>query len=269
MTTSLADTLVVTDLDGTFWDDDQRCHPDTIAAVRELDARGASLLIATGRRQHSARDALLANDLEVPAVLLNGALGVDFCTGTRFHARTFMPAEIVGILTVCNDHGINPAAYLANGNVTAVGEPTTHADYRSSLDALFTPADSITAIASLEVMGFSSLGQRHDDLAELPDRCAHVADAAVYQDRLYGPWSIHIQPTGVTKQLGIDAWLASTGFRPGRVIAIGDQTNDIEMLAHADLAIAVNGGHPSVLEMADLVIGEPHEGGWASVLDHV
>ena len=269
MTAPLTGTLVVTDLDGTFWDDDQQCHPDTIAAVHELTARGALLLVATGRRQHSAHHALLANDLELPAVLLNGALGVDFRTGSRFHAHTFTADEIVGILTAFDACGVKPAAYLANGNVASVGEPTTHADYRSTLDALFTPADSIAAIASQEVMGFSSLGQPHADLVGLPELCDHLGDAAVYEDRLYGPWSIHVQPTGVSKQLGIDAWLASTGFRPDRVIAVGDQTNDIEMLDHADIALGVTGGHPSVLEMADRVIGEPHEGGWASVLDHL
>jgi len=81
--------LVVTDLDGTLWDEDERLHPRTAAAITELDRRGIDLLVATGRRVTSTRDPLARAGLHPPAVVLNGALGLDLATATRFHRQTF------------------------------------------------------------------------------------------------------------------------------------------------------------------------------------
>ena len=44
--------LVVTDLDGTLSDAAERIHPATVRAVRDLEAAGIPVLVATGRRLH-------------------------------------------------------------------------------------------------------------------------------------------------------------------------------------------------------------------------
>src|ERR687896_352141 len=41
--------LVVTDLDGTLSDADERIHPASVRAIRELRAGGVAVLVATGR----------------------------------------------------------------------------------------------------------------------------------------------------------------------------------------------------------------------------
>ena len=69
--------LVVSDLDGTLWERHDEIHPATMEAIAELERRGLPLLIATGRRLASTRDALARFGLTLPAVLLNGALVVD------------------------------------------------------------------------------------------------------------------------------------------------------------------------------------------------
>src|SRR4051812_38365093 len=75
--------LVVTDLDGTFWDADTTVHPNTLAAVADLEARGIGLLMATGRRLGSTREPLGLVGLRPPAIMLNGALCLDLLTGQR------------------------------------------------------------------------------------------------------------------------------------------------------------------------------------------
>ena len=84
--------LVVTDLDGTFWDHATEVAPSVLAAVAELERRGVPLLVATGRRLASTREPLGRVGLAPPAIVLNGAMGLDLDTLERFHLAPF-PVE--------------------------------------------------------------------------------------------------------------------------------------------------------------------------------
>jgi hydroxymethylpyrimidine pyrophosphatase-like HAD family hydrolase len=59
-------------------------------------------------------------------------------------------------------------------------------------------------------------------------------------------------------------WLRlERGIPASRVVAVGDQTNDLPMLALAGLAVAMGNAVPAVREVADLVIGDHGEAGFA------
>jgi len=51
------------------------------------------------------------------------------------------------------------------------------------------------------------------------------------------------------------------------VLAVGDGDNDVTMLTHAAVAVAVKGGTEAVLAAADHVIAPPGEHGWETLLD--
>lgn len=76
-----------------------------------------------------------------------------------------------------------------------------------------------------------------------------------------------VQPAGISKQVGIDAYIDHARLLPDRVIAIGDGGNDLEMLAAADVAVGCAGGDERALALADVVVPHPDEGGWAQVLN--
>jgi hydroxymethylpyrimidine pyrophosphatase-like HAD family hydrolase len=51
------------------------------------------------------------------------------------------------------------------------------------------------------------------------------------------------------------------------VVAVGDQQNDVPMLLHAGLAVAMGNAIPAARDVADLVIGDHREDGLAKWLD--
>src|SRR5918992_6290312 len=65
--------LVVTDLDGTLSDAAERIHPASVRAIRELEAGGVPVLVATGRRLRMACTVLEAGGLTGPAGGVPGA----------------------------------------------------------------------------------------------------------------------------------------------------------------------------------------------------
>lgn len=70
---------------------------------------------------------------------------------------------------------------------------------------------------------------------------------------------IHLR--AVNKAVGIATVTAHLGIEWADVIGIGDSDNDLEMLAHAGTAVAVEGAPPAVLALADLVIAAPGRAG--------
>jgi Cof subfamily protein (haloacid dehalogenase superfamily) len=266
------ETLVVTDLDGTLWDTTMVCHPRTLEAVHALDQAGVGLLVATGRRAESARTSLEHNGLVLPSVLLNGSLGVDFRTGETFHHHPYAADDVTLVLEMLGAHGLSPCLYTADGLMQVSQEPSSSGHHLESVGLDVRRHDDLTAAArDLSVLGMSILGIEHDRVAEAAQALRHtdLGEVALYTDDLFDGWSLMVQPPGISKWRGIQAWLSHSNVNPDRIVAIGDGGNDVEMLDAADIGVAVAGANSGALACAEVVIGRPETGGWADVLDIV
>ena len=120
------------------------------------------------------------------------------------------------------------------------------------------------------VYAFSVLGVPRERL----DRTADVlisngAHVIVFPEPRYGGYGLTVNPRGISKWTGIDAYCQLAGIAPSEVLAVGDGDNDVTMLTQAAVAVAVRGGTDHVLALADYVIGPPSEHGWLSLLDFV
>ena len=100
--------LVVTDLDGTLWVADGTVPRSTKRAIDELERRGVVLLAATARRTWSALHYMRRARLDLPAVMLNGAIGRDSRGGDIFHQRTFDPTDAMEVLDVFERSAVTP-----------------------------------------------------------------------------------------------------------------------------------------------------------------
>ena len=72
---------------------------------------------------------------------------------------------------------------------------------------------------------------------------------------------------GISKADGLARHAARLGVGADRVIAFGDMPNDLSMFQWAGLAFAVGNAHPSVIAVADGVIGSVEEDGVAVFLE--
>lgn len=68
---------------------------------------------------------------------------------------------------------------------------------------------------------------------------------------------------GTHKAVGIQVVEEHLGLDRADIVAIGDSANDIEMLEYAGVGIAVEGGHPAVLAVADRFTAGPAGNGVA------
>jgi hydroxymethylpyrimidine pyrophosphatase-like HAD family hydrolase len=263
-------TLIVTDLDGTLWDQHQWIHPATAAAMAEIELRNIPILLATGRRLASAKSGFALNNLWKPSILLNGTLGVNFPAGDVFHTATFTAADAEVVLDAFAEHGHVPCAYATDGLVYVGPDGTTSKGHHRALLGDIASTDHSSVVAAGQVLGFSVNGVQLEGLKGLAPRLRqHGMFVDHYRDPLYGGWSVMAQPPGISKLTGIAAFIAHAGLGSPKVIALGDGGNDVEMLAGADIGFAVDDGDPAAIAAADRTIAPPSQGGWAKVLEEL
>ena len=158
--------LVVTDLDGTLWHTDDHVAPDVVAAFLRLQAAGVPVLVATGRRIDSTRRPLAAVGLAPPAVVLNGALGLDLANGVRFHRAPYRQGEAAAVLAAFTEVGLQPVVHVDGGEVDGIHAllgpaPTTHPEHAASFGDTALVGDLATNLDRYPVLGFSVIGVDH------------------------------------------------------------------------------------------------------------
>lgn len=259
--------LLVTDLDGTLWDGDERIHDETLVALREVEVRGVPVLVATGRRPRSARAGLFRANLQPPAVLLGGALGIDLASDEEFHRRAFTTDEAARVLEVFLDHGLEPVLYVEDGTCEMVIGPNcaTHPDHVRRATEGLTEEDPRRTVRERPVLNFGLIGGSDEVLGAI---AADITEgvAILNRDLFYGGSTLMVSPRGITKWDGVLAFCERAAVDPANILAVGDGNNDVELLHQARIACVVEDGQPDALAAADHVIPATGAGGWAQVL---
>jgi hypothetical protein len=261
--------LVVTDLDGTLWHRAGDVHERTRRAITSLTGSSVPVLVATGRRVASTRAPLLELGISPPAVVLNGALGLDLATGERFHEAGFTPEDAIATLEVFRRHEIDPCVYVDHDDhaVCVSATPSTHPDHLESLRRDLVTRDLADVVAAARVLGFSVLGIPELAATTLGAALAAVATPHVDRDRHYGSYAVTAAPLTQSKWNGVIAFCARHAIDPSAILAIGDGPNDVELLENARIAVVPEDAHPLARSHADHVVGRAADGGWADIVD--
>jgi hydroxymethylpyrimidine pyrophosphatase-like HAD family hydrolase len=261
--------LIVTDLDGTLWEDDSTVDARTLAALDQLASAGLPVLVATGRRVRSTLTPLAAIGWSPPAVVLNGSLGLDLASGERFHRAGFVTADAEAVLERFFAHGIHPCVYIDHDDrpVWVTDTPSTHPEHIAGLGEDLGTGDLEHVTKTEHVLGFGVLGLPRDITERLGAELAAIASPHVDRDRHYGGYAITVAPATQSKWNGVVAFCELRGLDVDAVLAIGDGPNDVGLLANAAVAVVPNDAHASAREHAHHVVGTAADGGWAEILD--
>lgn len=264
--------LVVTDLDGTFWNRDRSVPDAHRRAAAALTDRGVDLVVATSRRRRVVAEHLGRAGLEVAAVVLDGAMGFDPRDGSRFHDAAFRVRAAVDVLAIFREHGLEPCVYVDEDDVDVVlaPEPSTCAPHADQFGSIARTGDLDAVVGSPGVYGFSVVGWERDVLAPV---AADLATAGVELNLVpepgYGGWGLFVAPPAVTKWTGVHAYCRRWGIAAHEVLAVGDGDNDVDMLTRAGVGVGVRGGTDRAVAAARHFIDPPEHSGWTAIVDLV
>ena len=257
--------LVVTDLDGTLWDGTCRAHPLTLAALSEVSAI-LPVIAATGRRPSSAYGGMRENGFTLPAVLFDGALGLLSENGTIFHHRSFEADLYHRILEIFLGSALEPVVNLDDPRSFGTGQsPSTHPRHLTDNAQHSRMIDLTTVLSVWNVFSFLICGG-DDRLANVFEAVRHIASASLTPDTRYGGLSLSVRPMNATKWSGVSSYCRRKDIDTGRILAVADGMNDLDLLSAASVACVPESACDEALRLATHVIPNPSDGGWTHVL---
>jgi hydroxymethylpyrimidine pyrophosphatase-like HAD family hydrolase len=265
-----AASLVATDLDGTLWGPDGRAHPRTVDAVVALREAGIPVLAVTGRRPATALRQLAANGIDMSAaIFLDGSLGWELPGGAVIVRRAFARNDAIRILEIFRTRGGEPCVVVGpRGQDLLVGDrPVTHPDHLRASASAVQRCDLGRAVTERAVLSFLACGVARRQLEPLIPELARVGEVSLTSDRVYGGCAISVRARDATKWAAVSAYCARTGLSPAGVVAVGNDDNDLDLLASAAVACVPAGGSAAAIALATRVIPPPGEGGWAELAD--
>ena len=232
--------LLACDLDGTLIARDGSPAAGIVEALADLDARGARLVVCTGRPLHSAMKAaatLCADPLAY--VCYQGALVVDATTGEWLRHLTIPVDAATGIVREAFGLGLSVTLYDRDER-----RELAPAACGAALDLPALPAITRLVLAGDPVR----LAAAYPGLAATwrPGlRIDHAGDGIV--DVLHG---------GADKGDALRLVAAHLGVPGERIVACGDAAADESLLLAAAVRIAVGDAPPSLRAAAQLVVSQ-------------
>ncbi|HEX4213133.1 MAG TPA: HAD family hydrolase [Candidatus Dormibacteraeota bacterium] len=262
--------LVVTDLDGTLLDPEEGIHPLALAAVVGLIDRGVQVLVATGRRHRTALPILSGAGLSLPGIYQDGAVGVH-ADGARFHLDAFTKEAASRVFEALAGLGVAPLIVVDRPEADLVVTPgyTGSPAHLERNRRWIAGEDPARALAEETILTFIVSGVDPEILGPVEDRLKGLASASVTPDLHYGGVTLQVLPPGVSKWTGVSTYCRLKGIDEGRVLAVGDGANDLELLRGSRVACVMANGVPEAVALADHVLPPATAGGWAGVADLV
>lgn len=239
--------LVVSDMDDTLLDRQGQLPPEAAALVRRLRERGIGFSLISGRPPFNMRPLAGELGLKLPLVCYNGGLIIDGEQILRKHALDF--DALLPALEAAVAHGLTTIIGTAEQEYT-LGET----DWIRSMRPLRAfPLSSGEALRDKLVVKAEILdGSYRDRLPLIESELVPVARDFGFTR--YADYACEVVAPGVNKASGLDELAAYMGLELSQILAIGDNHNDIEMLGHAGIGMAVANAKPRVLDAADHVL---------------
>lgn len=261
---------ILLDLDGTLLDESGRVHPENARALRELEARGGRVMIATGRSTVSTIPIVEHIGLRTPAITFNGA-GL-WCPAQKrmLEERVLSGRTVARALEFAAERGL--LTVLMTNDAKYASPPRDELE-RVSIEGLVglrtVPRAELARVefvvrVTLFSVGHASSLALHDEVAAAVDQpvyLTHFPLNALPTHRANPMAVLDLHPPCRGKGEGVRALRELYGIEPGSVVAVGDATNDLPMFAAAGLAVAMETGMREAIAAADRLL--PHNEGTA------
>lgn len=257
--------LIVSDLDGTLLDSEKHLPPDFFKVFGELESRGITFAVASGRT-YSAADHLFGEEYrrKIAFICDNGA-----CTYREDKLTHVFPLDratyeefldecgrISGVrLVVCAESGV----YHSSSGAEFFDEVGRFYKHHAVTDDFRKIEGRIFKVAVCDERGAVSHGKPALD-AVFGDRLNIQVSGEVWMD---------VMAAGVSKGNALKALQESLNVTRAETMAFGDYFNDLDMLLSADWSFCPENGHEEIKRQTRFVCaGCDHAGVTAAIKEY-
>lgn len=267
-------TLYITDLDGTLFRSDKTLSAHTASVINKRIGEGM-LFSAASARSLMGIFMIPLHEIHftIPLVLMNGVLLYDYARREILDTCEMPPETVGAVLNICAAQGKYPFVYriekgemdIAYRSATSEGERVFLKERSEHFPGYFHACETYDFNRGAVYFSLQDTYERllpiRDGIEALPQ-----TNCVLYQDTyLQGNYYLEIFSSGAGKDNGLLRLKDRVGA--DRVVAFGDNLNDLPMLRQADVACVVRNGAPGALQAADIVLPSNDEDGVAAYLE--
>lgn len=255
-------TLYLTDLDGTFLNSEGKISENSSHILSELTQQGLLFSVATARTYATVMEMFKGIPLNAPLVLMNGVTVFDpvHCKILKSHRISCRSAEKA--IHIFRKYGVEPMIFFQRDRFLEIFfcEPVNEfqRDYIAKRDSYNSkkfvetatpiPGDNIEPVYIVSLDTYEKLKPIYDEIMTVPD-----INAMFYRDNYSGCFFLELINGSVSKATG--AREIKRILDADRIVAFGDNLNDLPLFQAADECYAVANAHEALKKAATGVIG--------------
>ena len=255
--------LLCSDLDGTLFTKDRQVSSENQAAIRYFIGEGGRFTFATGRGLGTLNQVLAKITPNAPLICYNGS-GI------------YDPATDQLIWETKLDHNAGAVLDFVTQNFASAG-----IEICLSHDVVFCRENRYTQIYRRNE-GISSDVVNHQNVTEPWRKVVFMVEeeemasfqALINSSPFAGQYDFirssrhfyEMLPKGASKGAALDVLASHLGILPENTIGVGDHENDISLLQHAGIGVAVANAQPILLDLADFITADHDNHAIAAVI---
>lgn len=265
--------LYVSDLDGTLLNEKSQVSQLSAQTLNSLIDNGIYFTIATARTPATVVKLMEQVNINLPVVLMTGALLYDINTDRYLSVSSFGEDVASHLVDIISSTGVSPMIYYVEDDLLHVSyrrpitnrqrffinqrKGTPYKKYVEVKGCMSVPKKTVL-IFFMDV--YERLERIYEAVSEIDGHCSYL-----YRDSLLPELGyLEIYPSGTSKANAIEQLAAQLDVT--EIVAFGDNLNDIPMFDIAHRAYAVDNALDEVKECATDIIASNVEDGVAQFL---
>jgi Cof subfamily protein (haloacid dehalogenase superfamily) len=255
--------LVITDLDGTLFNDQGLITEENIEAIHRLYDRGVGFGIASGRSPEVIKKIAIEYGIYDQLSLIIGYNGASIELKDDSHPikPPYLTKEIIRTLVKTYEHE-DVAFIVHEGNQLIVNKVNTYVDYEKDFNGygLTLESDFIDYI-SRDYPKLMIVGEQ-EILDEVDQTLISHRSIGFHSFRSHEHF-LEVVANGVSKGDTLALYCDYVGMSYDEVMTFGDQLNDFEMIDFAGCGIAMANAVQDLKDVADFITTRNSENGFA------
>lgn len=269
--------LIALDLDGTVLSPTGHVTPRTRKAIRDVIEAGITVCIATGRSWWESRRVIAEAELEGPGVFVGGAIVNDMPSGKSLAHTKMRPLDAQHVCHIMDESGLAAMvmqdAFHADIEWLISAElemPPTVPEWLAHHSSSFRRVQGLRSAAHDWTIRVSTVAS-HDASETLFSRLSRELSDRVYLHQITIPTTgtrvLEVFDRTVNKWTGVKQIAGMINVPESNIVAVGDDMNDLHMLQHAGLGVAMGNANEHVKRIAQGEIASNAEDGLADFLE--
>jgi len=260
--------LLVVDVDGTLLDKNGAISAEDREALAKAHDLGVKISLSTGRAAQACLRIMEQLSLDGYHIFFDGGLVSNLALGEEVYVQPISPAVVRQMVDFAHRHEIDLELYSA-----------TH--YYAERETWSTEAHREFFDIEPTIVDFNSVGERIIKGGLAVTNSEEQAKARRFQHQFDGSlhfsWArtpaypgidfINILAPEVSKGKALEALGVHLGVAMSEVLAVGDGTNDISLLAAAGMAVAMGNAPEEVKAVADYITLDVERSGVAAAVN--